>query len=351
MCALDIEFGGSMGRCIPADCSTNADCEDGFACAMARFDAGCGMEYSMACQTPQDSCVTNDDCVGDVETGGCAPNDETGVWECIDYTCSIGRPFTVAGEIVAASTKGRRDWVSASAGVDAWGSIVAQVEPMSAADRRALRDYWLRNATMEHASVASFARFVMQLMHLGAPPSLLQSATEAMQDEIDHAQRCFALASRYGGESLGPDRLPLGDALGDTSWLAIMEAVIVEACIGETLAALEAGVALEHAQDAEVRETLAVIARDESRHAALGWQTLRWALSGADGKTRAALRARFEAAVARARQDALRGASRTGAESSLEAHGKLSSTRRCRLVVDGLEEVVAPVAASLWQAA
>src|SRR5690606_2349594 len=41
MCALDIEFGGSMGRCIPADCSTNADCEDGFACAMARFDAGC----------------------------------------------------------------------------------------------------------------------------------------------------------------------------------------------------------------------------------------------------------------------------------------------------------------------
>lgn len=283
------------------------------------------------------------------------------MWRCFGAECAIGRPFTVAGEIVSAGATGRGDWVE-DTGVArrapespmgaSWGDASVSIDRMSGADRRALRDYWLRNATMEHASVASFARFVMQLMHLGAPPSLLQSATEAMQDEIDHAQRCFALASRYAGESLGPDRLPLGEhALGDTSWLGILEAVIVEACIGETLAALEAAVALEHAVDGEVRETLAVIARDEARHAALGWRTLRWALSGADAGTRAALRGRFDAAIARARVEALRGAGMPGAESSLEAHGRLPSARRWQMVVDGLDEVVTPVAASLWRAA
>lgn len=101
-------------------------------------------------------------------------------------------------------------------------------------------------------------------------------------------------------------------------------------------------------EDAEVRATLATIERDEGRHAALGWQTLRWALAGADAVTRATLRARFDATLAHPKAEALRGAAKSDAEPALEAHGKLSSARRSRLVLDGLDEVVVSVAASLW---
>ena len=57
-----------------------------------------------------------------------------------------------------------------------------------------LAESWTRIALMEHASIAAFARFTLQLMSLGAPAALVERATAAMADEIKHAKACFAVA-------------------------------------------------------------------------------------------------------------------------------------------------------------
>jgi hypothetical protein len=81
--------------------------------------------------------------------------------------------------------------------------------------RAALACEWLDDARLEHASVASFARFVLELLALGAPAELVHFAQRALGDEIDHARRCFSLASRYAQEPLGPAALQVDGALAE----------------------------------------------------------------------------------------------------------------------------------------
>ena len=52
----------------------------------------------------------------------------------------------------------------------------------------------------EHASVASFARFTLDLLSLGAPPGLLSAAFHAGQEEISHTQLCLDRAMHHSNE-------------------------------------------------------------------------------------------------------------------------------------------------------
>ena len=143
--------------------------------------------------------------------------------------------------------------------------------------------YWLQAARMEHASVASFARFTLELVRLGAPAELLADAQRAGLDEVDHAQRCFALASRFAGRRFEPGPMDLASAAElSPDLLAFVDALVREGCVGETLASLDAAARLQAATDPEVREVLQVIVDDEGRHAALAWRTLSWLLSRDD---------------------------------------------------------------------
>jgi hypothetical protein len=130
---------------------------------------------------------------------------------------------------------------------------------------------------MEHASIAAFARFTLQLLALGAPPELVADATRAMADETRHARLCFGLASRYAGHDVGPGPLDVGGALGAVTLLDVVELVVDEGCVGETAAALEAAWDAETAADPVERDVLSVIAEDEARHAALAVQFVAWA--------------------------------------------------------------------------
>jgi hypothetical protein len=78
---------------------------------------------------------------------------------------------------------------------------------------------------------------------------------------------------------------------GDPVALAL--AVFEEGCLGETIAALEAGVAAAAQQDPDARRALERIAADERRHAALAWRTLRWLLDEFGAPVHAALRRRL----------------------------------------------------------
>jgi hypothetical protein len=71
-------------------------------------------------------------------------------------------------------------------------------------DERAAR--WVSQGLGEHASVASFAAFSLQLMVNGAPFALLAGAANANGDEVRHAEQSFALASRFAGARSRPSR-------------------------------------------------------------------------------------------------------------------------------------------------
>jgi len=129
---------------------------------------------------------------------------------------------------------------------------------------------WARAAADEHASVASFARHALELMALGAPAELLAEVAVAMADEVRHAQLC----ARRAGVELAP--LEAGEAV-DASPEKVLRALVREACVNETVAAAIAAEAALHASGGD-RKLLEGIARDERRHAALAWRTLRWLL-------------------------------------------------------------------------
>ena len=130
--------------------------------------------------------------------------------------------------------------------------------------------------------MAAFARFALQLLQLGAPPELVERTTAAMADETRHARLAFGIASAYAGEALGPGPLDIERSLDETSLVDVVRLVVREGCVGETVAALEAREAAEHALESDPgRDCLRGVADDETRHAELAWRFVAWALEQA----------------------------------------------------------------------
>jgi hypothetical protein len=206
---------------------------------------------------------------------------------------SAGRPFLVEGRARTAARGG--------AETHGWRAALApRVDALSTAEREALAEAWLRDALAEHASIASFARASLELMAFGAPASLVEATHRAALDETRHAQLCFALASAYANRELGPGAFDFGGAVAIARDLATLAArVVIEGCVGETLAAIQASEQLALATDPTVRQVLAEIAEDEARHAELAWSTVAWALRAGGAEVHAAVEAAFRDATAR----------------------------------------------------
>ncbi|MFZ5897429.1 MAG: hypothetical protein ACOY0T_40625 [Myxococcota bacterium] len=85
-----------------------------------------------------------------------------------------------------------------------WDDLRRHVATSPSELRNALSDEWARAACFEHASIASFNRFSLELLALGAPGDLVERANRAALDEVRHARLCFALASVYAGDDFGP---------------------------------------------------------------------------------------------------------------------------------------------------
>lgn len=166
------------------------------------------------------------------------------------------------------------------------GAICADtsIAPATARDERAR--YWIEAAQSEHASVASFARFALELLALGAPADLVARAHRAAIDEIHHARVAFALASRFAGASVEPGPLLVEAAtpLDTVTPVSVLRGTVREGCVNETIAALDARRrAAISANDAE-RAALLRIAADEETHAALAFDAVDWLVAtfGAD---------------------------------------------------------------------
>lgn len=340
-CATDADCGanqlcsclyGGMGTCVSSDCKTDADCNGGY-CTQHQVEPYCGpIEY--ACQRADDECGGDLDCVD----GGTCTRDGVGTKAyCSDALCAIGRPFLVDGHARTAEVGVGSDWLAS--GVCPWTDGLND-EALSD-----LAEYWTRAALLEHASVAAFARFIMQLMSLGAPPALIEDAQAAVGDETLHAKLCFALASAYAGSNVQPLRLDIDRALSAGSPLQILRAVIREGCIGETLAAVEAAEGRAHATDTVVKQALSRIHADETRHAELAWRTVKWAIAtGLTSPTE--MEREFEAAIDQALSDAADTARLEG-RSDLGSHGLLSPATIGEVRRVAIDSVVRPAADAL----
>ncbi|HYQ14697.1 MAG TPA: ferritin-like domain-containing protein, partial [Polyangiaceae bacterium] len=180
----------------------------------------------------------------------------------------------VEAEARVAPVVGRGDW-------GALAVAMPRLDHLTASERAVLAEHWTRLGQLEHASIAAFARFSLQLLSLGAPPELVEACTRALGDETAHTRLCFRLASAYAGRDIGPGPLDVSGSLEVTSLADIVDLVIAEGCFGETSAALDALDAADSASDPVIAAAYAQIAADEQRHAELAFQFVRWALGRA----------------------------------------------------------------------
>jgi len=252
--------------------------------------------------------------------------------------CGVGRPFVDAeGALVASPCAGDDAWLPSATGEER--------EPLSEPSpelRAELAAGWLQDGLHEHASIASFARFTLELMTVAAPPHLIEASNRAALDEAEHARLCFALAARHRGEAVGPGRFPLPAQLEirrDLTTLAA--ATALEGCIGETLAAVVASEQARHAVDPHARAALQRIAADEAQHAELAWQTVAWALRQGGDEVRIAVTKVF--ADARNHMLPIAVCEQKGGL----VHGRLDAATADAVQRKALEEVVMPCALAL----
>jgi hypothetical protein len=251
------------------------------------------------------------------------------------YVCepfpTCGRPFLVDGTLRQSALDADASWLDPALAAEPCDALTPEL-------RTALAEHWARAGLMEHASVAAFARFALQLLALGAPAELVAAATAAMADETRHAELCFGLASRYAGRALGPGPLDVTGALGAVELMDVVALVLDEGCIGETGAALEAAWAADAATDPCVASTLRTIADDEARHAELAWRFVAWA-STLDSRVAGRIEARLREALHAARA-ATALETDTFADPALAAHGVLDATARREARLTALGEVL-----------
>ena len=216
-----------------------------------------------------------------------------------------------------------------------WETTLAPA-PVPESEREALAAHWAREAAGEHASVASFARATLDLLAVGAPADLVAGVQAAALDEVEHARIAFSMASAYAGAPLGPGPLaPLPPAEGAPTLASVARSTLLDACAGETVAALAAREASGLADDPVVATALDRIAEDEERHAELAWRTVAWALRSGGQPVREALEA-----AALALRDALDEPAPAGRDEDLARHGVLASAQLHALRVRALREVV-----------
>ncbi|WP_437904614.1 ferritin-like domain-containing protein [Sorangium sp. So ce327] len=267
---------------------------------------------------------------------------------------AVGRPFSLEGHhVTAAPRPAEAGWLARATASGAGGQQPSLAD-LTDEERETLAGGWLRSALEEHASVASFARFALDLMAHGAPSSLVEAAHIAALDEVGHARLGFSLAAAYRGGPVGPAAFPMPPAVPIAADLAALaRAAAEEGCVGETVAAVIAAEQRARAEDPAVRAALEVIAEDEARHAELAWLTVAWAIGAGGEPVRRAVAEVFEAAAASLGRPPPPGAEPGGGRAAaLAAHGHLGVAEARALQGAALAQVVLPSARALglWKA-
>jgi hypothetical protein len=157
-----------------------------------------------------------------------------------------------------------------------------------------LGEHFARMAHMEAASVDAFEVIAAELAQHGAPHALVMSAKRAAADEVRHTQLTAGLARRFGGQPSKPLVAPR--PLRTLEAIALDNAV--EGCVRECFGAAVGCYQAQTAADPAIAEAMALIADDETRHAALAFELAAWLHDRLDAGARARVDQARECAVA-----------------------------------------------------
>jgi hypothetical protein len=323
--------GSPAGVCVRAGCRTDQDCRGSYCSAIEGQDCNERPSWAIACTTSEDECESHAQC----DSGELCGRADSGQTTCHRPEFICGRPFLVEDRARLAEATFSAAWSV---------PLSPQIASLSAFTRSSLAQHWTALGLMEHASIAAFSRFILDLLSLGAPAALVESASRALSDEIAHAELCFGLASTYAGYSVGPGPIAVQGALTPRSRLELGVLAFREACIGEVQAAAEARLALEHARDPAVRGVLIRVAADETRHAELGFRFLKWLLETGTTAERDELAAALERELLTADRF-LCGDSAPAPDAP--AHGLPPARERARAHREAFQEVTRPCATAL----
>lgn len=141
--------------------------------------------------------------------------------------------------------------------------------------RHPLSNDWEDAALAEHESVASFAALALDLLRLGAPRALIRDCHVAAREELAHVEFCKDQASLAARASTASLAALLADHSAN-SLEQVLVGCFLDGCLGEGFAALEAELAAQHPQAAEIQSGLLRLAAEENSHAALAWRVLDW---------------------------------------------------------------------------
>jgi hypothetical protein len=221
------------------------------------------------------------------------------------------------------------------------GSIFDAIIPE--AQRAQAANYWAKLAMMEHASVASFSRFSLELMSIGAPTDLLALVHQAALDEVRHTQISLDMANHFSATTFAPGALPLSDkadfSFGNAEKIAA--AAALEGCIEETIAASIALYQAENMADSYHRNLLRSVALDEASHAALAWRAVQW-ITNSSPETRKVVSEVFSA-----RAERYASVPQGASEPTLQHLGLLDKGTMEKLQYNAWHEIVVPAAVSL----
>ncbi len=167
---------------------------------------------------------------------------------------------------------------------DAWAHqpIELTIDP-TVRDELAAR--WRDNGRTEHASVAAFARLTLDLLAVGAPPSLIAAAQRDALDEVRHAETCFALARAIDGRAHSPGAFPEAAAttvLSRSRVVALCALAVdslIDGAVNEGVSARIAAALAHRCDEGPLRLALRGIAADEGRHSAHGWDVVEWCVA------------------------------------------------------------------------
>ena len=190
---------------------------------------------------------------------------------------AIGRPFVVDGRYRATTSLiGRIDESNAKT---PWNIHQVPAILVNSSSNQEIALAFSNQGEGEHASVASFARHTLQLMTMGAPTTLLIGSQKSALDEIKHAKMCYGIAKSFLGAKIQPNTLNIDGSIKTMRKSEIVQSVITEGCIGETVAAVRAQLSAHYAKEQKVKGILEEIAADETNHSQLAWNTVQWAIS------------------------------------------------------------------------
>eukprot|EP01084_Bolivina_argentea_P263879 446810_1 len=195
-----------------------------------------------------------------------------------------GRPYYLNNSFLTAKTKliqqCENEWTLNTREMD------INFEKINEREIRENYEFWLKQGVEEYVAIASFSRFALDLMSLGAPSFLLELTQKAILDEIRHSKIAFDIANIYlceiSNKCVNPSEFERHSIDIDGDCYRILSDTLNGGCFNECVSALKSAkqsIVYKYDNLQPINKLLYSIAIDEVRHCSLAWVSVLWILN------------------------------------------------------------------------